>query len=293
MLEWFPRNSKLERTISGIKIAIIWDKIRDSSSPVGIIIIERVAIAASPLVSTRVQPREFPMLEMKLVFRTYVPKYHNSKNSGDRLEQRGPPREEGSINRRLIRARGAAVARLNTCQTGWHRSTASKAIFVAICDPVSRRKWIPAVNFAAERRGGRNVSRRNSASETNLLILFAPPGKNNLIKILYSPWNDDKRGQGETRGGGRRGWIIFHSGTRNILEDIFASVDPLHFLFSMLSLSFSTFLPCKITRKYFANWELLSFEVPSFLHTRKKKRKERREGNNVTDASRSLKISLN
>lgn len=87
------------------------------------------------------------MLEMELVFRVYVPKYHNSKNR-DRLEHLGTA-EEGSINRRLIRAKG--VARLSTCQTGFTSVRSQYSSRFAIQFQFGR-KWIPAVNFAAERK---------------------------------------------------------------------------------------------------------------------------------------------
>lgn len=108
--------------------------------------------------------------------------------------------------------KGVAVARLSTCQTGFTSVRSQYSSRFAIQFQFGR-KWIPAVNFAAERKRRENVSRCNSVTETNLLILFAPPREKNLIKrkIPYSPWNYDERGgQGETRGGGRRrGWIIF------------------------------------------------------------------------------------
>lgn len=96
------------------------------------------------------------------------------------------------------------MARLSTCQTGFTSVRSQYSSRFAIQFQFGR-KWIPAVNFAAERKRRENVSRCNSVTETNLLILFAPPREKNLIKrkIPYSPWNYDERGgQGETRGGG-------------------------------------------------------------------------------------------
>lgn len=91
----------------------------------------------------------------------------------------------------------------------------SKPIFVAIRDPVSVRTEMDSGDqFCGGTEEEGSVSRCNSVTETNLLILFAPPREKNLIKrkIPYSPWNYDERGgQGETRGGEEKRVNNFYS----------------------------------------------------------------------------------